>query len=144
LGFSTLLIRGFVQSAGAINDELLFMRFNGDTGSNYDTFTTEANSSGWSVKENVSGGDHISVCNAVGQNFSSRFSEFETFIMSYTNTTKFRVVMSSWANANASALARGVGTGNWRNTANAINRVVVSFSSNNIKAGSRFMVYVIL
>lgn len=109
----------------------LFMRYNGDTGSNYSC--TELYGSG------TASGSARSINQTFTQalrNDNSNFSASTVSIHNYANTNVYKTTMSRTGSANNPS----VFTSMWRSTA-AINSITFVMESNNLVAGSSVTLY---
>jgi hypothetical protein len=119
-----------VASGGAVNT---FMRFNGDTGSNYSATILYGTGS--------AAGSYRSTNNSTGIIFDDITSTEPNIdiinIMNYANTTTYKSTITR-----ASVVGSTVQTsaGLWRSTA-AINSVTIINPSTNLAAGSTFTLY---
>ena len=110
-------------------DQANYMRFNGDSGTNYSrTILGGSGSSAFSGRNTTS--TQIDVLY-----FGTQFTNAIVNINNYSNANIFKQVISRGNGLEVAAIA-----GQWRNT-NAINQVSVTISGGNYVAGSIFTLY---
>lgn len=120
----------------------LYLRFNGDTGTNYDWQTTASVATSVAADEGIGGTvlrvGHMPANTAVANSFGA----CEVVIPAYTNASGHRALMSTShvRTANASGGIRlDTTVGDWRG--GAINQITVLGPSGNLKAGTRVTLY---
>jgi hypothetical protein len=143
--YAHLRIVTYLRSDRASQTDNLAIRFNNDTGANYDyieSYTTGAaaynNSEGLGLTRAA-----VGLC--PGSNATAnRFGTGEMLIGNYTGTTNYKSM--TYSSSAATGTTTGLlywdqGLGHWR-SASAINRVqIFPWSGTNWKAGSRLTIY---
>ena len=132
-----VLVCAFKTSRSSGTSESMYLRLNGDTGSNYSATALRGEGTAASSYRESSA-TYI----YLGEGpLTSRSGDavFEVSVMSYANTSVYSTVLSSFAEP-ASYLGRHVGL--WRNTA-AVTSVAFMPSTGgvNLKSGSTFALY---
>lgn len=137
--YTHLQIRGIAHTP---DSSQVFMRFNGDSGTNYSYHPFTGNGSvtesyGYSGQNNI----QLARSNYSGAN-SSMVAPTVCDILDYKNTNKFKTTRSLTGNDTNGTAGQGVGiiSGNWRNT-NAITSITLTPSSGLITQHSQFALY---
>lgn len=121
---------------GSNNDENLYIRFNGDTGSNYARHYLEGNGSSASASGTAPD---------TGGVFSNEYSGTSPYvsvcdILDYTDTNKFTTLRSlSGRDANGSG-SIALRSSLWRNTA-AVTSITIYAGAGTLSSGSHFALY---
>jgi hypothetical protein len=115
--YKHLQIRGILKNTnGGAYDDPTYMRFNGDTGSNYSYHSLYGNGSG----ANASGAASQTSITAYGtpaNNFTNIWGGAIIDILDYANTNKYKT--TRWLNgfdSNTSTGSINLASGNWRST----------------------------
>lgn len=118
----------------SVSNNYLMMRFNGDTGSNYNRIELAGNgSSPTTAKLNNEAYAYITSVYAP----TGDWGTFISNIMDYSDTTHNKSIISRGNNA---AIATGVNVNVWRSTA-AINTVLITPIGSGFDVGSTFTIY---
>lgn len=142
-GFSDLEIVGQLRNDSAVVAAPISLQFNADTGTNYSDDHLYADNLSAAVQHAYTSSlNHVEVgiCAWSAANAGS-FTPFRSLVKSYTDTAKWKQVvsdLSSHIEAGGSFL-RGPSAGVWRSLA-AIDSIKI-FSSGNLVAGSRIVVW---
>ena len=114
-----------------------FMRFNGDTASNYsDTYMYGSGSSAGTLRDSSITGIRF----AAGANGSADQSTSITNIQNYSNSTTYKTILSRYSNAAADVSAY---VGMWRSTSAITSITLYLASTANFATGSTFTLYAI-
>lgn len=132
--YTDLVLVTYIPTVSTNSD--VYIRVNGDTGSNY--------SATWLRGNGTSATSTFNSNNAAGYRISDNGSPTTgsaslliTHFMSYSNTTTNKTMISR---ANNSATGLDATVGLWRNT-NAINSITIRLITNNMNTGSIFTLY---
>lgn len=114
-----------------------------DTGANYDTSRTiTGDSSAGGGASNGAAGFLMGQVLAGTGAYTNAFTLIDLLIVDYTSTATYRPIRGAAASfVSASVYRRGESWGQWRNTADAIQRVQVSPLSGNLIAGSMVQLF---
>jgi hypothetical protein len=138
--FKHLQIRGIGKTTRSdASVDSMYLRFNGDTGSNYNVHTFTGNSG--SVQSSSYPGTTIWGTWAMtdAQSQGNTFTPFIIDIFDYSNVNKFKTTKSLSGTERGTSGEVGMYTGLWRNTS-AINSIRI-FAEGNYVAGSSFALY---
>jgi hypothetical protein len=134
--YTDLVIVANTNTTGSTGDDDLYMRFNGDTGSNYSwtrlfgNGTTATSSRGTSTV-------YCRIGNSAGTSATTTFPTTIINVMNYANTTTNKTVVSR---GNNSAVAAEAIVSMWRSTA-AITSITILPQTANFRIGSTFSLY---
>lgn len=139
---STLLIVILARTTQAVVTSTVQLRFNGDSGANYDRAQMSSTAGAAPAGATAAGGTNIDPPvpgSSVGAN---TFASWMIWVPAYTQTTAHKMLSGTggWAEATATNDVIASTTGKWRNTA-AITQVSITAGSGNLVAGSRLTVY---
>lgn len=141
--FTHLEIRYSARSSKAASNEDLNIRFNGDTGNNYDTQILNSfgstTASGEGVPLAFFGGIGISASSAT----AGACGVGTISIYDYRGTTFFKSITANALRKDSTASAGNIAqvmAGAWRNTA-AVTSITLLLQSGNFDAGSKFSLY---
>lgn len=142
--WSHLMVVLYGRGDTAATSTSLYVRFNNDSGSNYDALGVNVKHSGVvSSGETVAGSQILASAIAAANAPASAFDCAVMFIPHYAGTTGHKCVTSYGSlklAASTGNLFQQLGPGWWRSTA-AINRVTVLSSAGNFVADSRCSIY---
>ena len=130
-----VLVISCAQSAGGGG---LRFQLNSDTGSNYST--TELGSyegTAYTAHPANATGGYITYNTGVPVN---QFAASTINFMNYSNSTTYKIILGSFANASDNGRGIDTTTNLWRNTA-AITTIKMFLSANNFPVGSTFSLY---
>lgn len=138
-GYKHLQIRATIRTARSINGDFHYLRFNGDTGSNYAYH--ELVGQGSSVTSSASTTQtYVQYSRAPGTtNTASVFAAAVIDILDFSNTSK-NTTIRSLAGYEAATDAISLFSGFWNNTA-AVTSITLLQPSFNTLSGSRFSLY---
>ena len=140
--YTHLQIRGIVRSdiSGAGNNIGLYMRFNGDTASNYNWHEVAGNGSGTLAYGQADNGMNMNPhCPRAGDTASS-FAGNVIDILDYANTTKNTTARALAGNDTNGGGWMHLTSGLWRNTA-AVTSITLFVESSNVAQFSHFALY---
>lgn len=122
----------------AENNDVFRIRFNGDTGANYNAHTLDGN--GTSVSSSYSSSYIRAGYLPAATSTANAFAAGVLDILDYTNTSKYKTTRG--LNGQPVAYLRvGLESGLWRNSAAISSFVLNSMNDANFIAGSRFSLY---
>lgn len=137
-----LLFNGKGDTGGG--EVSVFLRFNNDTGSNYDGQWIQGQGSSPLSGAVSANGDGVFIGNITdGGGLSGRAGAIRVEIVDYANTNWGKIALSRYGyhnNGGFSNLRTGETYGNWNSTS-AINRVTVRPASGNFQAGTKASLY---
>jgi len=133
-GTYTDLVLVFAGQNTTNNTNYLFLRFNGDSGSNYSGTSMRGNGS---AAQSARYTNATEMYNSYGSPLNNEQQNSILQIQNYSNTTTNKTVLFR-TNTAGSEVNAGVGL--WRSTA-AITSVLVQISANNFAAGSTITLY---
>lgn len=139
--YKDLQLRMTVRTNYASNWDSIYVRYNGDTGSNYSShgFGT----SGSLYGETSSGVDKTYFAGgaiAANNNTTNVFTTVVVDLVDAFNTNKYKVHMVTWG-AKGTEVRTGIGSGRWGSTS-AITSIVMALNSGqSFVSGSRFSLY---
>jgi hypothetical protein len=134
--YTDLVLIATTNTTGVAGDDDLYMRFNGDTGSNYSwtrlfgNGTSAASSRGTSTV-------YCRVGNSAGTSATTTFPTTIINIMNYSNATTNKTAISR---GNNSAVAAETIVSMWRSTA-AITSITILPQTANLRIGTTFTLY---
>lgn len=144
--FVNLYITGVVRTNRAASADSVRMRFNGDSGNNYDWLGVDMTISGYAPTA-VRANSSIPVCRCEAASASSQaFSPLRMFVPNYNSTSAYKYAMSD---ATFTRAAAGANTdlyltyfgGCWRSTAAITSVTLFPYAGTNIVSGSRFYLW---
>lgn len=144
--YSHLQLRGIVRQTYTVNIERQwFMRFNGDTGSNYAFHNLIGNGSAASVytgtSQTATGGADVICNNGNGATYSSAFSGVVLDILDYSNTNKYKTYRSlNGFDANGAGYI-WFSSGLWMSTAAITSITIFDSTSSNFAQYSHLSLY---
>ena len=133
------------RSTELINSNYIYLRFNGDTGTNYD-FQQGTHVSGTNAAAGATGQTGIRLGEIPGASAGSTFQsgQIKFTVTNYGATGFFKNVISdaydNWGTA-SNTQDRGVWGGRWRNATTGITLIDLSPSANNFRAGTIASLY---
>lgn len=145
--YSSIEIQLYLRTALSAGWDNVMVQFNGDTGTSNYEYCFHTNSGTSAPTSTVAGSDKGIQLGLVAAATAPAgdYSPVTIKVPNYANAANYRGVIANsfYGNGNASQSAVWVGGGNWKNTAAAINRAVVSAYSSGalLKAGSRMVIY---
>jgi hypothetical protein len=143
--YTDLLLLTSVRSTATANYDILNLRFNNDTGTNYSTplivysFNGAAGSGGISAKDVINVG-YINADSSTANTYSNNL----LYIANYKSTDRPKVIETdSVMEANtANDVLNWLGTSYWNTTSAAITNIQFTINSgSNLKSGSTFYLY---
>lgn len=141
--YKALVVDLYLRTSEAVTVTNVSLRFNGDTGNNYDSQYMQVNNTTVSGAINSAQSSIVSLGAAVGSSgTANRFGACRFTIPHYAGATNHKSVTGqSYADGGGTTNAfTRYGGGQWR-SASAITSITAVISSGNFKAGSRFTVY---
>lgn len=143
-GYAHLLIEVYARddNAGAGMDNLL-IRFNGDTGSNYDYQRVTGANTTVSADAAAAGTSGVIGIIVAGGSTANRFGHSNILIPNYANAANDKIASSFGGGVSGTAASSFQAFNamvNWRSTA-AINRVTLLSSTGNLVTGTRVSIY---
>jgi hypothetical protein len=138
-GYTHLELKVSGRMSGAVADDAVTIRFNGDTGANYDWqydggFTSTQTTGGTSADTSVRVGE------MPGASATAGFvGAITILILDYTSTTLFKAVTCHGFRISTTRLSFSNG-GQWRSTS-AVTRVTLTPGTGSFLAGSRATLY---
>lgn len=133
--YAHLLIVAYLRSDTAAFSTDLVLRFNGDSGGNYN-----ANNNGSATSIGAGTGANAAI--AAASATASMFSAFAIFIPHYAGTANFKSAILPAFDVSSTSLVNGVTrAGVWKSTS-AINRITISAAAGNLVTGSRLSLFV--
>jgi hypothetical protein len=140
--YKHLQIRATVRTNRGANEDILGIRFNGDTGSNYVTHLLYGTGSSVAAGETFSGGPSTyiySAFTAAGSNTANAFSGHVVDLLDPYSTTKNKTIRQLFGQPAGNLV--GLFSGLWRNT-NAISSITLFPAiGTTLNATSRFSLY---
>jgi hypothetical protein len=133
--YSHLQIRGWAQSGATPR---IYLRYNGDTASNYTYHFLEGNGSGAVASAGANQTENWLFIN--GFVATNTPAPFVIDILDYANTNKFKTIRSLHGNDNNSSGNLALGSGLWRSTS-AISSIKLFPSSSTFSQYSHFALY---
>jgi hypothetical protein len=134
--YTDLVLVVSASTTSGSND--LYIRLNGDSGSNY-SFTRLISNGTSATSDRISNYSSIYM-DSQGYMTSANFAQYNINLMNYSNTTTYKTTINRSANA---ATGTDAVVGLWRNTA-AVTSILVSTSGSTMITGSTFSLYGIL
>lgn len=142
-GYAHLLVVGSARCDNAASQSLL-LRFNNDSGANYDYELISASAASTAAAETFAA-TGMRICFIPGTGATAGyFSSFLCLIPNYAGTTSDKEVFSIHSNRTGTTTGTmflGMQAAAWRTTATAINRLTFLSAAGNLIAGSRITVY---
>ena len=140
--YKHLQIRATVRTDRGANEDILGIRFNGDTGSNYVTHLLYGTGSSVASGSTFSGGPHTyiySAFTAAGSNTANAYSGHVVDLLDAYSTTK-NTTMRQFFGQPAGNLV-GLFSGLWRDTSALSSITLFPAIGTNLNANSRFSLY---
>lgn len=130
------------RSNGAVVNTLLSMRFNGDSGSNYDWFEVKAINTGSLVQSGVGGGSSMQLSATFpGASATAGYrGSCVIEIPAYTDMTFYKTYHAQAWGADGTNLTTEAIAGGWRSTS-AITSVSFALASGSFNSGTRVTLY---
>ena len=130
--YTDLILVANLNGSGNAN---IFVRVNGDSGTNYSNTMLSANGSAASSSRNTSS-DSMFMINS-GSSLNAQWGTFIQYFMDYSNATTNKTTIARFGTGSGEVTANVT---LWRNTA-AITSIEVRTSTNSYVAGSTFKLY---
>ena len=137
--YTHLQIRGIVKT-NAGSDTQNYMRFNGDTGSNYSTHYLYGYGED-PVGAGAGASTSFMSAAAVTSDGANVFSAFVMDVVDYADTNKYKTLRALSGNDTNGAGYVWFSSGNWRNTAAVTSITIYNNGSNNFLQYSSFALY---
>ena len=139
-GYSSLYVVVVARSAGAVFSNGLNLRFNNDSGANYDGNLLLNN--GAASVSNTAGQTALTCSTIPGASATASYAGImRAAIPAYADTTFFKMIEATGGENAPSRTQQVICVGTWKSTA-AITRVaILEGSGNNLVAGSRMTIY---
>lgn len=142
--FNHLKIVLQARGSTAASEVLVFIRFNNDSGTNYDGQRFLFYGTTTATQQQAFASTGAPLCSIPGSSASTgRASNDEFLISNYKNTNFHKFIIGSgteFLGVTASDMRAEVTAGGWRNTA-AINRITILPETGNFEAGSHLTIY---
>lgn len=140
-GYSSLYAVVVARSAGAVFNNGINLRFNNDSGANYD-YALILNNVGTVSQSNAAGQTAITFSTISGASGTASYPGIARIsIPAYTDTTFFKMLEATGGTNVPSHFVQDFCTGTWKSTA-AITRIaIIEGSGGNLVAGSRMTIY---
>lgn len=119
------------------------MRFNSDSGNNYDYQVISANQAALTTAQTLATSSILTVMALGSSATANHFASVTSWIYNYTNATRAKQVSldSNSMSTTAAVVNKYLSAGQWRNTANQINRITITPPSGSFVAGSSYMLF---
>jgi hypothetical protein len=143
-GYKQLIVETSLRTDEVATGNAAFLRFNADSGANYDRYGFSVNNGVTTIVSTFAGAGFLGVRVATASSDANMFGDGTVTIPEYASTTKLKS-MSAFSSCigigNAGNAFRTDVAGRWRSTA-AISRVSLHLNGGTVfKAGSRLTVY---
>jgi hypothetical protein len=143
-GFKQVIVVTSLRTDEVATGNAAFVRFNGDSGANYDRYGFQVNNGVTTILSTFAGSGYLGVRVATASSDVNMFGDGTVMIPDYASTTKTKS-MSAFSSCigigNAGNAFRSDVAGRWRSTA-AINQISLHLNGGTVfKAGSRLTVY---
>ena len=147
-GFRTLLLTCDIRTDAALELDTITLRFNGDSGANYDTQTLFGSAATTGAGATRATALNSTLLSEAANSRAKTFSPNIVFIPNYANSSAEKRAIAFnlfYGNLSADAdLLAGMRTVGWRNTNVITTLVIVPDNGPNFVSGSRFQLYGIL
>lgn len=141
--FNSLHLTGYFRSDNAATSATMFLRFNGDTGSNYDYQVVQGNAAVASASEGLAQ-TQIGIGHSVGNTGGANlFSGISTAIQGYASSANNKALTSKSSykgGTSSGSLTVTIWSGFWRSNA-PVTSLTVFPSAGNLVSGSRLVLY---